>query len=42
VPTDDAQVYHFLKVTVQGTSVTVAPTDSLGRTFDVQTYTVTP
>jgi hypothetical protein len=42
VPTDDAQVYHFLKVTVQGTSVTVAPTDSLGQTFDVQTYTVTP
>ncbi|MEU6257896.1 metallophosphoesterase family protein [Streptomyces sp. NPDC047043] len=42
VPTDDAQVYHFLKVTVDGTSVTVAPTDSLGRTFDVQTYTVTP
>ncbi|MFC7266074.1 fibronectin type III domain-containing protein [Streptomyces lutosisoli] len=41
-PTDDAQVYHFLKVTVDGTSVTVAPTDSLGQTFDVQTYTVTP
>ncbi|MGW3118726.1 fibronectin type III domain-containing protein [Streptomyces sp. NPDC001107] len=42
VPTDDAQVYHFLKVTVNGTSVTVAPTNSLGQTFDVQTYTVTP
>ncbi|WP_406445912.1 metallophosphoesterase family protein [Streptomyces sp. NBC_01613] len=42
VPTDDAQIYHFLKVTVQGTSVTVAPTDSLGQTFDVQTYMVTP
>ncbi|GHF44530.1 purple acid phosphatase family protein [Streptomyces griseosporeus] len=42
VPMDDAQVYHFLKVSVDGTAVTVAPTDSLGRTFDVQTYTVTP
>ena len=39
IPTSDAQVYHFLKVTVSGTTVTVAPTDSTGRTFDVQTYT---
>jgi fibronectin type 3 domain-containing protein len=37
-PTDDAQVFHFLKVTVDGSRVTVAPTDSLGRTFDIQTY----
>jgi hypothetical protein len=37
-PTAASQVYHFLKVTVSGASVTVAPTDSLGRTFDVQTY----
>lgn len=38
-PTSDAQVYHFLKVTVSGHTVTVTPTDSLGDTFDVQTYT---
>jgi hypothetical protein len=31
-------VYHFLLVTVDGTQVTVTPTDELGRTFDVQTY----
>lgn len=39
VPTSRAEIFHFLKVTVNGSSVTVAPTDSLGRTFDVQTYT---
>ncbi len=38
-PTSAAQVYHFLKVTVNGTNVTVTPTNSLGQTFDVQTYT---
>lgn len=37
-PSSILQAYHFLKVTVAGTSVTVAPTDSTGRTFDVQTY----
>jgi hypothetical protein len=37
-PSSDAQVRHFLKVTVSGTTVTVAPTDSTGKTFDVQTY----
>ncbi|MER5179145.1 metallophosphoesterase family protein [Streptomyces sp. NPDC002896] len=42
VPTDDAQVYHFLKVSVDGTSVTVTPTNSLGQTFDVRTYALTP
>ncbi|MES5824544.1 hypothetical protein [Streptomyces sp. RG80] len=42
MPTDDAQDYHFLKVTVDGTSVTVAPPNSLGQAFGVQTYTVTP
>ena len=41
-PTSISQVYHFLKVTVNGQSVTVAPTDSLGRTFDVQTYSFAP
>jgi fibronectin type 3 domain-containing protein len=39
VPTSRTQIFHFLKVTVAGSSVTVTPTDSLGRTFDVQTYT---
>ena len=33
-----ANVYHFLLVTVNGNQVTVTPTDSTGRTFDVQTY----
>ncbi len=38
-PTSASALYHFLKVSVSGTSVTVSPTDSAGRTFDVQTYT---
>ncbi len=38
-PASAANVYHFLKVSVSGTSVTVTPTDSLGNTFDVQTFT---
>jgi hypothetical protein len=49
VPTSITQVYHYLLVSVNGLQVTVAPTDELGRTFDVQTYnfpappaTVTP
>lgn len=37
-PTSIDQVFHFLKVTVDGYKVTVAPTDSQGRTFDVRTY----
>ena len=37
-PSSAAQVYHFLLVTVNGTSVTVVPTNSLGQTFDVMTY----
>ena len=39
VPDSAARVFHFLKVTVNGSTVTVTPTDELGRTFDVQTYT---
>ena len=31
VPTSAAQVYHFLKVTVNGTTVTVTPINSLGN-----------
>jgi len=38
VPSAASQVYHFLLVTVSGSSVTVTPTDSTGRTFDVQSY----
>ena len=41
VPTSQAQVYHFLKVTVNGTNVTVSPTNSLGQTFDVINYAFT-
>jgi hypothetical protein len=36
-PTSRASVFHFLLVTVNGTSVTVTPTDSTGKPFDVQT-----
>ena len=38
VPTSLTQVFHFLLVTVNGTQVRVAPTDEMGRTFDVQIY----
>ena len=37
-PTTIDRVFHFLLVTVNGSSVTVTPTDEQGRTFDVQTY----
>jgi hypothetical protein len=37
-PTSADHVYHFLLVTVSGTTVTVTPTDEYGRTFDVVTY----
>ncbi len=38
VPTSAGQVYHFVLVTVNGTSVTVTPVNSLGQTFDIQNY----
>ncbi len=38
VPTSPAQVFHFLLVTVNGTQVTVTPTNSEGKSFDKQTY----
>jgi len=41
-PTSDAQVYHFLKVTVSGTSVTVHPINAAGEEFDTQTYSFMP
>ena len=40
-PTAASNVFHFLKVTVSGSTVTVTPTDETGRTFDVQSYTFT-
>jgi fibronectin type 3 domain-containing protein len=41
-PVAAAQVYHFLKVTVSGTNVTVQPTDSGGTVFDPITYQFAP
>jgi chitodextrinase len=37
-PTSPAQVFHFLLVTVSGTTVTVRPTDSGGNAFDLQQF----
>jgi hypothetical protein len=37
-PTSLMQVHHFLLVTVNGSTVTVRPTDANGNAFDVQTY----
>ena len=37
-PTSTAQVHHFLLVKVDGTRVTVTPTNAAGDTFDVATY----
>jgi len=41
-PTSADQVFHFLSVTVDGSQVTVTPTDELGRAFDQQTYDLSP
>jgi hypothetical protein len=41
VPTSAAQVYHFLKVTVNGSSVTITPINALGQTFDVMNHSFT-
>src|SRR5215217_3285485 len=38
IPTSAAQVFHFLKVTVNGTNVTVTPINSLGQSFDTRNY----
>ncbi len=37
-PTSDGQVYHFLKVTVNGSTVTVTPVNSQGQSFDARSY----
>jgi chitodextrinase len=42
VPTSIDQVYHYLRVDVNGSQVTVSPVNALGQTFDVQTYDFTP
>ena len=39
VPQSAAQVFNFLKVTVNGGTVTVTPTNAAGQSFDVQSYT---
>jgi len=41
-PTSDAQVFGFLKVTVNGSTVTVAPVNSHGQSFDNDTYNFAP
>ncbi|RPI95016.1 MAG: DNRLRE domain-containing protein [Chloroflexi bacterium] len=41
VPTSSAEVFHFLKVTVDGTNVTVTPINALGNSFDVMNYSFT-
>ena len=38
LPTSNSQVFHYLKVTVDGSQVTVTPTSEAGQTFDVQSY----
>ncbi|MFL6163332.1 MAG: fibronectin type III domain-containing protein [Jatrophihabitantaceae bacterium] len=38
VPASSAQVYHFLKVSISGRSVTVSPVNSAGNAFDAVTY----
>ncbi len=38
IPDARERVHHFLSVSVSGTSVTITPTDELGRTFDPITY----
>ena len=37
VPSSVSQVFHFVKVNVSDNGLQIVPTDSLGRTFDVQT-----
>jgi Big-like domain-containing protein/calcineurin-like phosphoesterase family protein len=41
-PTSSTQVYHFIKVDVNGTNVTLTPTNESGGTFDVQTMNLAP
>ena len=38
-PPNNTYVFHYLLVSVNGNQVTVTPTDEMGRTFDVQTFT---
>lgn len=41
VPTSAGQVFHFLKVTINGTNVNVTPINSLGQSFDVMNFSFT-
>jgi chitodextrinase len=38
----DGGVFHFLKVTLSGTTVSVLPVSSTGQTFDPMTYDLSP
>jgi len=38
IPDTPLDVFHYLLVTVDGGTITVAPTDSGGKPFDLQTY----
>jgi hypothetical protein len=38
VPTTNAQVFHFLLITVNGDQVRVVPTNENGTQFDAHTY----
>jgi uncharacterized repeat protein (TIGR01451 family) len=40
-PSQKSEVHHFLKVNVTDSGIQVVPTDSLGRTFDVQNFSRT-
>jgi Big-like domain-containing protein/purple acid phosphatase-like protein/calcineurin-like phosphoesterase family protein len=41
-PTSANEVYHFIKVDVNGTNVTLTPTNENGGTFDVRTMNLAP
>jgi chitodextrinase len=41
-PTQIDQVFHYLRVDVNGQQVTVTPINSLGQSFDQQTYDFSP
>jgi fibronectin type 3 domain-containing protein len=41
-PTRDSQVYHFLKVTVNGATVIVTPVNAAGGIFDAHAYNFAP
>jgi chitodextrinase len=42
LPSSIDQIFHYLKVDVNGSQVTVSAVNALGQTFDTQTYDFTP